>query len=167
MQTEDGQIISQCLNGDSAMFGFLVEKYKEGVYALAYSKLGNFHDAQDITQEAFIKAFQKLRTLKQRDSFALWISAIANNLCKNFIRSISRRPDSEFTEDQSPNTVDHSSMDSYRGNILHESLQEALDSLPEVYRQVLILHYFSGYRNMDKEGRYARCVVGPFCQHGR
>ena len=59
MQTEDGQIIYQCCNGDSAMFGFLVDKYREGVYALAYSKLGNFHDAQDITQETFIKAFRK------------------------------------------------------------------------------------------------------------
>jgi RNA polymerase sigma factor (sigma-70 family) len=149
MQTEDGQIIYQCLNGDSAMFGFLVEKYKQGVYALAYSKLGNFHDAQDITQETFIKAFQKIRTLKRYDAFALWLSAIANNLCKNFIRSKSKRPDKEFAEDQSPDTVERSSMDSYRDNLIHESLQEALNSLPEVYRQVLMLHYFSGYKNMD------------------
>ena len=104
MQTEDGQIIYQCCNGDSAMFGFLVDKYREGVYALAYSKLGNFHDAQDITQETFIKAFQKIRTLKRYDAFALWLSAIANNLCKNFIRSKSKRPDREFVEDQSPDT---------------------------------------------------------------
>lgn len=48
MQTEDRQIIHQCLNGDTAMFGFLVDKYKEGVYALAYSRLHNFHDAQDV-----------------------------------------------------------------------------------------------------------------------
>lgn len=149
MRTEDGQIIYQCLNGDSAMFGFLVEKYKQGVYALAYSKLGNLHDAQDITQETFIKAFQKIRTLKRYDAFALWLSAIANNLCKNFIRSKSKRPDREFAEDQSPDTVERSSMDSYRDDLIHESLQEALNSLPEVYRQVLMLHYFSGYKNMD------------------
>jgi len=149
MQTEDGQIISQCLNGDSAMFGFLVDKYREGVYALAYSKLGNFHDAQDITQETFIKAYQKIRTLKRHDAFALWLSAIANNLCKNFIRSKLKRPDREFAEDQSPDILDNNSMDSYRDNLIHESLQEALNSLPEVYRQVLMLHYFSGYKNMD------------------
>jgi RNA polymerase sigma factor (sigma-70 family) len=149
MQTEDGQIISQCLNGDSAMFGFLVEKYKQGVYAFAYSKLGNFHDAQDITQETFIKAFQKIHTLKRYDAFALWLSAIANNLCKNFIRSKLKRPDKEFAEDQSPDIVDNSSVDSYRDDLINESLQEALNSLPEVYRQVLMLHYFSGYKNMD------------------
>jgi len=149
MQTEDGQIIYQCCNGDSAMFGFLVDKYREGVYALAYSKLGNFHDAEDVTQETFIKAFQKIRTLKRYDAFALWLSAIANNLCKNFIRAKLKRPDREFAEDQSPDIVDNSSVDSYRDNLVHESLQEALNSLPEVYRQVLMLHYFSGYKNMD------------------
>jgi len=60
MQTGDGQIISQCLNGNPAIFGVLVDKYKEGIYAFVYSKLGNFHDAQDITQETFSKAYQKL-----------------------------------------------------------------------------------------------------------
>ncbi|MEK7395792.1 MAG: RNA polymerase sigma factor, partial [Candidatus Poribacteria bacterium] len=149
MQTEDGQIISQCLNGDSAMFGMLVDKYRQGIYAIAYSKLGDFHDAEDIAQETFIKAFQKLHTLRRYDAFALWLSAIANNLCKNFIRSKSKRPDKDFTDDQSPDIVDNSSIDSYRDNLLHESLQEALSSLPEVYRQVLMLHYFSGYKNMD------------------
>ncbi len=96
MQTEDRQIIHKCLNGDTAMFGFLVDKYKEGVYALAYSRLHNFHDAQDIAQEAFIKAYRKLHTLRHWDNFALWLSAITNNLCKNFIRSKSNRPDREF-----------------------------------------------------------------------
>ena len=69
MRTADGYIISKCLNGDSAAFGLLVDKYKGSVYALAYSKLRNFHDAEDVTQEVFIKAYRKLRTLKQYDSF--------------------------------------------------------------------------------------------------
>ncbi|MFC1716545.1 RNA polymerase sigma factor [Candidatus Poribacteria bacterium] len=55
MRTADGY--HKCLNGDSAAFGLLVERYREGVYALAYSKLGNLHDAEDVTQEVFIKAY--------------------------------------------------------------------------------------------------------------
>ena len=149
MQTEDRQIIAQCLNGDSAMFGFLVEKYKEGVYALAYSRLHNFHDAQDIAQEAFIKAYRKLHTLKHWDNFALWLSAITNNLCKNFIRSKSRRPDRELADEQSQEIIDHTSVNSYRESLADESLKEALDSLPLIYRQVLVLHYLSGYTSMD------------------
>ncbi len=149
MQTEDGQIISRCLNGDTAMFGILVDKYREGIYALAYSKLGNFHDAQDIAQETFIKAYRKLRTLRHWDRFGLWLSTITNNLCKDLIKSRAKRPDREFAEDQSSDIVDHNSMDSYRDDLMYNSLHEALDSLPEVYRQVLMLHYLGGYKNLD------------------
>ena len=67
MRTEDGYIVHKCLNGDSAAFGLLVDKYKAGVYALAYSKLRDFRDAEDVAQEVFIRAYQKLRTLKQWD----------------------------------------------------------------------------------------------------
>jgi len=144
MRTEDGHIIFKCLNGDTVAFGLLVDKYKESIYALAYSKLGNFHDAEDVTQEVFIKAYRKLRTLKRWDSFHAWLYAITSNLCKNWIRSQSRRPDRHFVYDQST-ALDYSSMDSYRSDIanesLYETLHEALDSLPEIYRQVVSLYY--------------------------
>ena len=51
MRTDDGYIIYKCLNGDPDAFGLLVDKYKAGVYALAYSRLRNFHDAQDVSQD--------------------------------------------------------------------------------------------------------------------
>jgi RNA polymerase sigma factor (sigma-70 family) len=149
MQTEDGQIIHECLNGNPAEFGLLVDKYKEGIYALAYSRLGNFHDAQDITQETFIKAYTKLRTLKYWDSFAMWLGAIANNLCRQLIRSRSRRPDRDFAEDNPPEIIDTISIKSYQDNSVYQSLNDALESLPETYRQVLVLHYFSGMKSME------------------
>jgi hypothetical protein len=58
VRTEDGYIIYRCLNGDQTAFGFLVDKYKAGVYASAYERLHNFHDAEDIAQEAFFKAYR-------------------------------------------------------------------------------------------------------------
>ncbi len=144
MRTEDGYIIQQCLDGDSAAFGLLVEKYKKGIYALAYSRIDNFHDAQDITQEVFIKAYQKLRTLRRWDNFMGWLYRITANQCKDWVRSSSRRPDGEFAEDQEPYIVDRPSVDSYRENMVYESVREALDSLPEIYRDVMTLRYFGG-----------------------
>jgi RNA polymerase sigma factor (sigma-70 family) len=144
MRTEDGYIINKCLNGDSAAFGLLVDKYKESIYALAYSKLGNFHDAEDVAQEVFIKAYENLRTLKRWDSFLAWLYSITSNLCKMLIRARSRRPDYEFIEDKGPKMLETSSMNSYRENRLSESLHEALDSLPEMHRQVLTLFYLGG-----------------------
>jgi len=144
MRTEDGYVIQQCLDGKSATFGFLVDKYKKSVYALAYSEVCNFHDAQDITQEVFIKAFQNLHTLKRWDNFMGWICRITINTCKNWIRSSSKRPDSEFVEDQKPSRLNSSSIESYQVDMMYESVREALDSLPEMYRKVLTLRYFGG-----------------------
>ena len=144
MRTEDGYIIQQCLDGDAAAFAFILEKYKKAVYALAYSRISNFHDAQDITQEGFIKAYERLRTLRRWDNFMGWLYRITANQCKNWLRSSSRRPDSEFTEDQEPYIVDRSSVDSYRENMVYESVREALDSVPEIYREVVTLRYFGG-----------------------
>jgi len=132
MRTEDGYIIQQCLDGDAAAFAFILEKYKKAVYALAYSRINNFHDAQDITQEVFIKAYQGLRTLRRWDNVMGWLYRITTNQCKNWVRSSSRRPDGEFTEDQEPYTVARPSVDSYREEMVYESVREALDSVPEI-----------------------------------
>lgn len=144
MRTEDGYVIQKCLDGDAAAFGLLVDKYKGSVYALAYTKLGNFHDAQDITQEVFLKAYQKLRTLKQCDRFLSWLYAITSNSCKDFLRSKASRPDGDYLADQEKEYLDKISMYSYQGDEIHLTLQEALSELPEIHRQVLTLHYMGG-----------------------
>jgi len=144
VRTEDGYIIQQCLDGDPASFSFLVEKYKKAVFALAYSRIGNFHDAQDITQEVFINAYRKLHTLRRWDNFMAWLQRITINQCKMMVRAQSKRPDREFVEDQESKALDQSSMSFYQEDILHESIQEALDLLPELYSQVLTLRYFGG-----------------------
>jgi len=141
MRTEDGHIVFKCLEGDPAAFGLLVDKYKGSIFALAYAKLSNFHDAEDVTQEVFIKAYRKLKTLKNRDNFLAWLYAITSNLCKDWIRSRERRLDHEIVEEK---TIDRLSMESYHNNKTYETLHDALDSLPNAYRQVLVLHYLGG-----------------------
>jgi RNA polymerase sigma factor (sigma-70 family) len=151
MRTEDGHIIRECLNGDSASFGLLVDKYKASIYALAYSRLHNFHDAEDIAQDVFLKAYENLRTLRRWDSFLVWIRSIAINLCKNKVRTRSRLPDMESIEDQETQILEEASVDIYRdeqSSISHDEalsyLDKALESLPEAYQQVLTLHYLGG-----------------------
>jgi len=144
MRTEDSQIISKCLNGDKVAFGFLVDKYKASVYALAYYRLRNFEDAEDITQEVFVEAYQRLHMLRRWDSFSVWLYSITSNMCKEFLRSKSRRRDREFIADQNTNILRNESINSYHENKVYESLREALDTLPEIYQQVLTLYYLGG-----------------------
>ncbi len=144
MRTEDGYIIYKCLNGEPEAFGFLVDKYKASIYAFAYTKLRDFRDAEDVTQDVLIKAYQKLNTLKRWDSVLSWLYAITNNQCKNLMRSQHKRPDREFIEDRDTADLVKPSMDSHRESMALESIREALDLLPDIYSQVLTLHYFGG-----------------------
>ena len=149
MRTDDGYIISKCLNDEPEAFGILVDKYKSSIFAFVYTKLHNFHDAQDVTQEVFIKAYRELRTLRRWDSFAGWIYRIAYNKCKDSLLSKSRRPDRDFVEDQSQQTLEEPSIDSYRNDMTCQSLRDALDSLPEIYREVLTLYYLGGMDSVE------------------
>jgi len=149
VRTEDGSIIYRCLNGESGVFGLLVDKYKAGIYAYAYTRLLNFQDAQDVTQEVFLQAYRDLRSLRRWESFVFWLYRIAHNCCAKSARARSRRPDSEFIEDQNPYAISDSSLNSYRDIQVNESLREAIYSLPETYRQVLMLHYFGGMNSSE------------------
>ena len=149
MHTEDGYIIRKCLNGEPAAFGLLVDKYKSSVYALAYTKLRNFHDAEDITQEVFLKAYQKLSTLKRWDNFLAWLFSITVNSCKDFLKSKARRPDANYIEEQDATLWDAPSIDAYQSELMAESIREAIDELPEIYRQTLTLYYLGGLNSTE------------------
>jgi RNA polymerase sigma factor (sigma-70 family) len=149
MRTEDGRIIQKCLNGEPEAFGILVDKYKEGIYAFVYTKLRNFHDAQDVTQEVFLQAYRGLRSLRRWESFAFWLYRIASARCTMWLRTRSRRVDSELIEDQDDRILVASSMNSYRVEQVNRYVRETLDSLPEACREVLTLHYFAGMSSSE------------------
>jgi len=149
MRTEDGSIIQECLDGESEAFGVLVDKYKAGIYAFACAKLGDFRDAQDVTQEVFVQAYRSLRSLRRWESFAFWLYRIAYTCCARQLRVRSKRIDSDFIEDQSPKIMDMPSLNSYREIQVSESVRDALDLLPEIYREALMLRYFGGMNSNE------------------
>ncbi|MFC1712818.1 sigma-70 family RNA polymerase sigma factor [Candidatus Poribacteria bacterium] len=149
MRTEDGCIIQECLNGRPEAFGVLVDKYKEGIYAFVYAELRNFHDAQDVVQEVFVEAYRGLRSLRRWESFGFWIYRIARRRCLMWFRTRSKRVDREFIEDQDPKVINAPALDSHHVDRLSESVREALDSLPETYREALMLYYFGGMNSVD------------------
>ena len=149
MRTEDGSIIHRCFNGEPEAFGILVDKYKEGIYAFVHTKLRDFRDAQDVTQEVFVRAYRDLHSLRRWESFAFWLYRIASARCKLWVRTQSRRVDQDLIEDQDPKALEVNSMSAYRDNQVSKSLQESMDSLPEIYREVLMLHYFGGMTIKD------------------
>lgn len=149
MNTEDDEIIRECLDRKPQAFGILVDKYREGIYAFVYAELRDFQDAQDVTQEVFLQAYRKLRSLRNRESFSFWLYRIAYRYCVQWFRDRSRRVDRDFIEDQDPRVMDAPSLDYHRESQVYESVREALAMLPDAYREVLVLHYFGGLTIKD------------------
>ena len=91
-QTEydDAHIIEQFQEGDETVFDQLVQRYRTRTYQLAQRYVPNVEDAQDITQDAFVRAYQGLADFKRRSQFYSWLYRITVNLCIDFLRKNAR-----------------------------------------------------------------------------
>jgi RNA polymerase sigma-70 factor, ECF subfamily len=83
----DGHLVHKTLEGFRSAFDELALRYQRQAIAVAYRLLGNLHDAMDVTQDAFLKAFANLHTLNQAEAFGGWLMRIVSNLSLNFRRS--------------------------------------------------------------------------------
>src|SRR5258706_4379882 len=82
----DGELVARVLNGQNQAFDELIHRYQRQAVAVSYRLLGNTHDALEVTQEAFMKAFSSLATLQKPEAFGGWLMRIVSNLSLNFRR---------------------------------------------------------------------------------
>ena len=155
MALHDAELIQRTLAGDESAFGFLVDKYKGSVHALAYRKLGDFHTAEEITQDTFLKAYQKLSTLKDPARFPGWLYVIAARCCISWFRQ-NRLQTESF--DSLKREINAHSWAKYADARLREKVHNALESLPESERTVLTLYYMAGM-TCEEIGRF----IGTSC----
>ena len=81
MKNDDVQLIERTLAGDESAFSTLVRKYQKPVHAFVRRKIGDFHIAEEITQDIFLRVYEKLPTLKNLNTFAGWLYVIAARQC--------------------------------------------------------------------------------------
>ncbi len=147
MKKQDVQLIQRILDGDEKAFTAIVEKYQKGIHTLAWQKTGDFHIAQEITQDTFLKAYQQLGTLKNRKLFCGWLYVIATNLCNDWLRK--KRLPIQSLETVDTKEVDQVSYANYIEEQIEEDANESrrelignlLKKLPESERTVMSLHY--------------------------
>ena len=159
MIDNDVQLIHGILDGDDKAFTALVRKYQKSVHALVWRKVGDFHVAEEITQDTFLQVYKKLVTLKNPNQFAGWLYVIANRLCLNWLER--RKPTMQSLEDTPMEEIEESS---YTHHISAERETEAtehrstivkklLEKLPESERTVLTLYYL-GEMDTKAIGRF-------------
>ena len=143
----DVQLIRKILSGDDAAFGILVEKYQKSVHALAWRKVEDFHYAEEIMQDTFLRAYQKLPTLKNHNQFAGWLHVIANRLCidwmrsqKSVMQSLEDTPVEEIEESSYTHHISEQRM-TERTELSHKLVKKLLEKLPENERAVVTLFY--------------------------
>ena len=147
MVENDVQLIYRTLSGDETAFTALVRKYQKGVHALAWRKVGDFHIAEEITQDTFLQVHKKLTTLQNPNQFAGWLYVITNRMCIRWFKS--KKPAMLSLEKTSRTEVDKSSYKLYvseqreteAAERRYEIVKELLKKLPESERTVVTLHY--------------------------
>ena len=146
---DDVQLIHAVLSGDDSAFAILVEKYQKSVHALACRKIGDFHHAEEITQDTFLRVYQKLSTLKDPSQFLRWLYTIANRLCLNWLRKQKHEKQLQSLEDTPMAEVAESTYESYVSEQREteateqrfEIVEKLLEKLPEGERTVMVLYY--------------------------
>ena len=147
MDKDDVQLIHSTLSGNDEAFGALVQRYQKSVHALAWRKIGDFHYAEEITQDTFLQAYQKLSTLKNRNQFVGWLYVITNNLCTDWLRR--KKPAMQPLGDASVKAIDKLTYERYvleqreteATEHRHEIVKQLLEKLPESERTVVTLYY--------------------------
>ena len=147
MVENDVQLIHRILSGDEAAFSALVRKYQKSVHALAWRKIGDFHIAEEIAQDAYIQAYKNLATLRNPNQFAGWLYVIANRLCLKWLQK--KKSAVQLLEDTSVVEINESSYNRYVSEQRetearerrHEIVEELLEKLPESERTVVTLYY--------------------------
>ncbi len=149
MQYNDADLIQRTLEGDQQAFTALVEKYQKQIHALAWQKIGDFHIAQEITQDAFSTAYQKLTTLTHHSRFSGWIYAITSNKCKNWCRK--KRLAVQSLEQTDPVELEEVYYSEYMTQQREEAankkrraiVQKLLSKLQESDRTIVNLYYIA------------------------
>jgi RNA polymerase sigma-70 factor (ECF subfamily) len=131
--------IAACRRGEREAFDVLVERYQRDVYRLCYRYLGNHEDANDMAQEAFLKAWRGLSSFRGDSAFSTWLYRITVNTCLNF-RS-ARRPAGEEPSEALPDRRPSAAETLLRGE-RERQVQEAIERLPDKQRATLILRVY-------------------------
>ena len=147
MEKDDVVLIDSILAGDDTAFSEIVNKYKKSIHALIWRKTGDFQVAEEIAQDTFLQAYQKLATLKNRTQFAGWLYVIASNLCSDWHRR--KKPTMQSLEATNKGSIDRTSYESYVAEQREkaaierrrEIVKNLLNKLPESERTVVTLFY--------------------------
>ena len=140
----DASLVSACLEGDRQAFGGIVSRYQRLLCSLAYSSLGNLGDSEDVAQEAFVEAWKKLGSLREPEKLKSWLCGILRFKVSHHRRKEARQPIRHAAELHEVNVMESNDESIEKDAMKQEEqalLWQALETVPETYRETLIFYY--------------------------
>ena len=151
MRLSDSDLIRQMLEGNTAAFEMLIERYKDSVYGFAFHLVRDFSDAQDLTQEIFLAAYRSLNKLRDHSKLAAWLRGITANLCMAHLRKqrdfVSLESLTEVEQETAFSNAGRLVMtpsQSYEREELSKIVREAIETLPEKHQLCVTLYFIDG-----------------------
>jgi RNA polymerase sigma-70 factor (ECF subfamily) len=167
-QIDEMELVKRARDGDLESYDELVKRYQERIYATIYHMTSNHEDANDLAQEAFIKAFHALKSFKGGSSFYTWVYRIAVNKTINFLKQRKNKAqmsldDLDFNAEHDPDLVALISDKTPRREVnlaeLQEKLNGAMQKLSEPHRLVVTLHDVQGLSH-EEIAKIMDCNIG-------
>jgi RNA polymerase sigma-70 factor (ECF subfamily) len=162
----DDKLVKRAKKGDSRAFDLLVLKYQGRVAQLVLRYVNNAAEVEDVTQEAFIKAYRALPKFRGDSAFYTWLYRIAANAAKNHLVALGRRPTTDLALDDSESyevpgrLKDNESPDEViMGQQLEAAISQAIDALPLELKAALTLREFEGL-SYDEIAEVLECPIG-------
>ncbi len=149
---QEAAVIQAVLDGDINAYELLVKEYEKNVYNLALRMVGNSEDAADMSQEAFIKAYNSLTSFRGDSKFSVWLYRIVSNVCLDYLRSRGRRQTVSLSaENDDGEDVEIDIADETQSperlldrRLTRDAVRRGLAALPPEHRQILLLREIQG-----------------------
>ena len=149
LRSEDERLVRACQGGEREAFSGLVERYQRDVYRLCYRYVNNHHDANDMAQEAFLKAYRAIGKFRGESAFSTWLYRIAVNTCLNF--RAARRPGAEPLDDALPDAGPGAGA-GVETRERERLVREAVARLPDKQRTTVILKIYQELTHEEVAG---------------
>jgi RNA polymerase sigma-70 factor (ECF subfamily) len=147
---DERQLIARAAAGDAAAERAIYDAHVDRVYRLAYRLAGDDDAARDITQDTFIRAFERLREFRGEASLGTWLHSIAFSVGLNAVRTTKRREARVTRMDDEATVMTTITTTGRRAEPdLKERLARAIDRLPDGYRAVFVMHDVEGYTHEE------------------
>lgn len=137
--------IEKILKGDIDAFEILINKYNKKVYGYIVKSVKNKHIAEELTQEVFLKVYRNLNNFDKNKSFSVWLFTIARNTTIDYFKIANNRHTYELNEELDSSRINNPSqnpVDIIEKKEKREKIDTIIDSLPDKYKELILLKYF-------------------------